>query len=49
MLPMTLEEALAVYLTLQNQEPGKRDDRLFAEAWGVIWQEGERIARERRR
>lgn len=44
-LGMTLTEAMAVYLTLMHkQDRTPQETRAFSHAWGVIFQEGERIA-----
>ena len=41
---MTLNEAIAIYLTLaHNPARSPHETRAFAAAWGVIFQEGERL------
>lgn len=42
---MNLDEALAVYLYLQNVPVGKRDERSFAHAYGIICHYAERSIR----
>ncbi len=41
---MTLMEAITIYLTLAHKmERTDHETRAFAAAWGVIYQEGDRI------
>jgi hypothetical protein len=44
---VTFNEAVAVYLYLQHQAPGQRDEKKFSEAWGHIYQYAEPVVRQR--
>lgn len=44
---MTINEALAIYAYLQHVPPGKRDEKIFSEAWGIICQYAEPAIRAR--